>query len=204
MRFLPKEEKFFEQFNSQTRAIAQAAGVLAEGVSQGNSQLKLMAPRIEQLEEEADEVLHEVFTRLNQTFITPFDPEDIHSLCSHLDDVMDGLEDVAHRIVSYRIDPIPQPVKEICLLIKECSTELGKAVEALENMPHIHRHCIEINRIEGQIDTLVRQAIVDLFDNEANPVQVIKLKEIYDYLESTADACEDVADVLQGIVVKNS
>jgi predicted phosphate transport protein (TIGR00153 family) len=204
MRFLPKEEKFFAQFNSQTRAIAQAAVVLAEGVSQGNSQLKLMAPRIEQLEEEADEVLHEVFTRLNQTFITPFDPEDIHSLCSHLDDVMDGLEDVAHRIVSYRIDPIPQPVKEVCRLLQECSAELSKAVEALENMPNIHRHCIEINRLEGQIDTLVRQAIVDLFDNEPNPVQVIKLKEIYDYLESTADACEDVADVLQGIVVKNS
>ena len=71
-------------------------------------------------------------------------------------------------------------------------------------MPNIQGHCIEINRIEGQIDTLVRQAIVDLFDNETNPVQVIKLKEIYDYLESTADACEDVADVLQGIVVKNS
>jgi len=204
MRFLPKEEKFFAQFNSQTRSIAQAATVLAEGVSKGNSQLKLMAPRIEQLEEEADEILHEVFTRLNQTFITPFDPEDIHSLCSHLDDVIDGLEDVAHRIVSYKIEPIPQPIIEICELLKECSGELSKAVEALENMPNIHRHCIEINRLEGQIDTLVRQAIVDLFDNEPNPITVIKLKEIYDYLESTADACEDVADVLQGIVVKNS
>jgi uncharacterized protein len=204
MRFLPKEEKFFEQFNSQTRLIAQAAVVLADGVSQGNTQLKLMAPRIEQLEEEADEILHEVFTRLNQTFITPFDPEDIHSLCSHLDDVMDGLEDVAHRIVSYRIDPIPTPVMEICDLLRDCSAELNKAVESLERMPEIHRHCIEIKRIEGQIDTLVRQAIVDLFDSESNPVQVIKLKEIYDYLESTADACEDVADVLQGIVVKNS
>ncbi|MCX6585456.1 MAG: DUF47 family protein [Acidobacteria bacterium] len=204
MRFLPKEEKFFAQFNNQTRAIAQAATILAEGVTQGNSQLKLMAPRIEQLEEEADEILHEVFTRLNETFITPFDPEDIHSLCSQLDDVMDGLEDVAHRIVSYRIDPIPQPVQEVCQLIQACSVELSKAVEALENMPNIQGHCIEINRIEGQIDTLVRQAIVDLFDNETNPVQVIKLKEIYDYLECTADACEDVADVLQGIVVKNS
>ncbi len=204
MRFLPKEEKFFEQFNSQTRAIAEAAVVLADGVSKGNSQLKLVAPRIEKLEEEADEILHEVFTRLNQTFITPFDPEDIHSLCSHLDDVMDGLEDVAHRIVSYRVDPLPQPVIQICALLQECSVELVKAVQALENMPEVHRHCIEINRLEGEIDTLVRQAIVDLFDFEPNAIQVIKLKEIYDYLENTADACEDVADVLQGIVVKNS
>ncbi len=204
MRFLPKEEKFFEQFNSQTRIIAEAAAALADGVTKGNSHLKLMAPRIEELEHEGDEILHEVFTRLNQTFITPLDPEDIHSLCSHLDDVLDGIEDAAHRLLSYRIDPIPQPIIQICQLLQTCSTELTKAVAALDDMPRIIQHCIEINRIEGQVDDIVRQAIVDLFDNETNAIQVIKLKEIYDYLESTADACEDVADALQNIVVKNS
>ncbi len=204
MRFLPKEEKFFEQFNSQTRIIAEAAAALADGVIKGNSHLKLMAPRIEELEHEGDEILHEVFTRLNQTFITPLDPEDIHSLCSHLDDVLDGIEDAAHRLLSYRIDPIPEPIIEICRLLQTCSTQLTKAVAALDDMPRIIQHCIEINRIEGQVDDIVRQAIVDLFDNETNAIQVIKLKEIYDYLESTADACEDVADALQNIVVKNS
>jgi len=204
MRFLPKEEKFFEQFNSQTRIIAEAAAALADGVTKGNSHLKLMGPRIEELEHEGDEILHEVFTRLNQTFITPLDPEDIHSLCSHLDDVIDGIEDAAHRLVSYRIDPIPQPIIQICGLLQACSTELTKAVAALDDMPRIIQHCIEINRIEGKVDDIVRQAIVDLFDNETNAIQVIKLKEIYDYLESTADACEDVADALQNIVVKNS
>ena len=204
MRFLPKEEKFFEQFNNQTRIIALAAEALADGVTKGNSHLKLMAPRIEELEHEGDEILHDVFTRLNQTFITPLDPEDIHSLCSHLDDVLDGIEDAAHRLLSYRIDPIPEPMIKICKLLHLCSTELNKAVSALDDMPRIIQHCIEINRIEGQVDDIVRQAIVDLFDNETNPIQVIKLKEIYDYLESTADACEDVADALQNIVVKNS
>jgi len=204
MRFLPKEEKFFEQFNSQTRIIAEAAAALADGATKGNSHLKLMAPRIEELEHEGDEILHDVFTRLNQTFITPLDPEDIHSLCSHLDDVLDGIEDAAHRLLSYRIDPIPQPIIQICGLLQTCSTELTKAVAALDDMPRIIQHCIEINRIEGQVDDIVRQAIVDLFDNETNAIQVIKLKEIYDYLESTADACEDVADALQNIVVKNS
>ncbi len=204
MRFLPKEEKFFEQFNNQTRIIALAAEALADGVTKGNSHLKLMAPRIEELEHEGDEILHDVFTRLNQTFITPLDPEDIHSLCSHLDDVLDGIEDAAHRLLSYRIDPIPEPIIKICRLLHLCSTELNKAVGALDDMPRIIQHCIEINRIEGQVDDIVRQAIVDLFDNETNAIQVIKLKEIYDYLESTADACEDVADALQNIVVKNS
>lgn len=204
MRFLPKEEKFFEQFNNQTRIIALAAEALADGVTKGNFHLKLMAPRIEELEHEGDEILHEVFTRLNQTFITPLDPEDIHSLCSHLDDVLDGIEDAAHRLLSYRIDPIPEPMIQICQLIQGCSRELTKAVAALDDMPRIIQHCIEINRFEGQVDDIVRQAIVDLFDNETNPIQVIKLKEIYDYLESTADACEDVADALQNIVVKNS
>ena len=203
MRFLPKEEKFFKQFNNQTRIIALAAEALADGVTKGNSHLKLMAPRIEELEHEGDEILHDVFTRLNQTFITPLDPEDIHSLCSHLDDVLDGIEDAAHRLLSYRIDPIPEPIIEICRLLRLCSTELTKAVSALDDMPRIIQHCIEINRIEGQVDDIVRQAIVDLFDNETNAIQVIKLKEIYDYLESTADACEDVADALQNIVVKN-
>ena len=203
MRFLPKEEKFFQQFNNQTRIIALAAEALADGVTKGNSHLKLMAPRIEELEHEGDEILHDVFTRLNQTFITPLDPEDIHSLCSHLDDVLDGIEDAAHRLLSYRIDPIPEPIIEICRLLRLCSTELTKAVSALDDMPRIIQHCIEINRIEGQVDDIVRQAIVDLFDNETNAIQVIKLKEIYDYLESTADACEDVADALQNIVVKN-
>ena len=204
MRFLPKEEKFFEQFNNQTRIIALATEALADGVTKGNSHLKLMAPRIEELEHEGDEILHDVFTRLNQTFITPLDPEDIHSLCSHLDDVLDGIEDAAHRLLSYRIDPIPEPIIAICKLLQLCSTELTRAVGALDDMPRIIQHCIEINRIEGQVDDIVRQAIVDLFDNETNAIQVIKLKEIYDYLESTADACEDVADALQNIVVKNS
>lgn len=204
MRFLPKEEKFFEQFNHQTRIIAQAAETLADGVTKGNSHLKLMAPRIEELEHEGDEVVHELFTRLNQTFITPLDPEDIHSLCSRLDDVLDGIEDVAHRLLSYRIDPIPGPIVQICNLIHDCSRELTKAVAALDDMPRIVQHCIEINRIEGEVDVIVRQAVVDLFDNETNPIQVIKLKEIYDYLESTVDACEDVAAALQNIVVKNS
>lgn len=204
MRFLPKEEKFFIQLNNQTRVISLAAAVLVEGVTSGHAHLRILAPRISSYEHEGDEILHDVFRRLNQSFITPIDPEDIHSLCAHLDDVLDGIEDIAHRIVAYKIDPIPDPVVKICELIQECSKELSKAVAALEDQPSILGHCIEINRLEGQVDEIVRSAIIELFDKERDPIQVIKLKEIYDYLENTTDACEDVADALQNVVVKNS
>lgn len=203
MNLLPKEEKFYDFFLSQVKLISEAAALLLDGARAGNSQLAQAALRIKVLEQKGDDIIHEIYTRLNLTFITPLDPEDLHSLSSHLDDVLDGIEDVAHRLLSYRIDPIPGPIVQICKLIHDCSRELTKAVAALDDMPRIVQHCIEINRIEGEVDDIVRQAIVDLFDHETNPIQVIKLKEIYDYLESTADACEDVADALQNIVVKN-
>lgn len=204
MNILPREEKFFELLNKQTDLLTDAASVLFEGVKAGNSHLKLIEPRIQQYEHECDEILHDVFRRLNQTFITPLDPEDIHKLCSHLDDVMDGMEEAAHCIVSYKVDPIPELVGDICKLLVDAVAEVKAAVASLDRNRSILDHCIEINRLEDQVDKLVRQAIVDLFDNEKDPIRIIKLKEIYDVLEWTVDSCEDVSDVLQNVVVKNS
>jgi len=204
MRILPREEKFFELLNKQTQLLTEAADVLLEGVQAGNSHLKLIESKIQQYEHECDEILHELFKRLNQTFITPLDPEDIQSLCSHLDDVMDGMEEAAHCIVSYRIDPIPQPVIDICRFLVKAVAEVKSAVAAMDKNREILKHCIEINRLEGQVDQIVRLAVVDLFDNESNPVLIMKLKEIYDVLEWTVDSCEDVSDVLQTVIVKNS
>lgn len=204
MKILPREEKFFELLNTQTRLISEAAGVLLEGVQAGNSRLREVESRIEKLETDCDEILHEVYKRLNQTFITPLDPEDIQSLCSHLDDVMDGVEEATHCIVSYKIDPIPSPIVEICKLLVACAREVKSAVEVMDKNREIVKHCIEINRLEGEADKIVRKAIVDLFENETNPILIIKLKEIYDVLEWTVDSCEDVSDVLQTVVVKNS
>lgn len=204
MRILPREEKFFELLNTQTRLLTEAAKVLLDGVTSGNSQLKLIEPRIQQYEHECDEILHEVFRRLNQTFITPLDPEDIQTLCSHLDDVMDGMEEASHCIVAYKIDPIPQPVIDICSFLVKTVAEVRAAVELMDSNRKIVEHCIEINRLEDQVDKIVRQAVVDLFENETNPILIIKLKEIYDVLEWTVDSCENVSDVLQNVVVKNS
>jgi uncharacterized protein len=156
------------------------------------------------LEHRGDEVIHEVFTRLNQTFITPLDPEDIHNLSTALDNVLDGIEDTTHRLVSYRIDPIPPVMVELSEIVASCAKSLRSAFEALEKGGPIMEHCIEINRLENEADRIGRSAVVDLFNKEKDPIALIKLKEVYEFFENTVDSCEDVADVLQNVVVKNS
>jgi predicted phosphate transport protein (TIGR00153 family) len=204
MRLIPREEKFFRSFLDQVRVIGEAARALLAGVEAGNSHMSSAANTIRMLEQQGDEIIHDIFTRLNSTFITPLDPEDIHSLASHLDDVTDGIEEAAHRIAAYRVEPIPQEVKDVCRLIVACGDALHEAFQALSNDKPLLEHCIEINRLEDQADGIVRTAIADLFRTEKDPIQVLKLKEVYEMLESTTDCAEDVADVLQGVMVKNS
>ena len=149
-------------------------------------------------------MIHEIFTRLNQTFITPIDPEDIHNISSALDNVLDGIEDTAHRLVSYRIDPIPGDLVTLSEIVGACSKSLRSAFAALEKDGPILEYCIEINRLENEADRIGRSAVVDLFNHEKDPITLIKLKEVYEFIEATIDSCEDVADVLQNVVVKNS
>jgi uncharacterized protein len=204
MRLLPREEKFYHLFLRQSELISEASRLLLEGAQAGNSRLAIVATEINHLENKGDEVIHEIFTRLNQTFITPLDPEDIHALSSKLDDVLDGIEDAVHRMVAYKVEPIPPTVVLLAEIISSCGNVLQKALQALEKNEKLMVHCIEINRLENEADRLVRSAVADLFDKEPNPIQLIKLKEIYEFLEATTDRCEDVADVLQNVVVKNS
>lgn len=204
MRLLPREEKFFVLFIKQVQIITEASRLLLEGAKAGNSRLAVVAKDISDLEHRGDEVIHEIFTRLNQTFITPLDPEDIHSLSSKLDDVLDGIEDAVHRMVAYRLSVIPATVTSLAEVIYSCCKTLQRAFEALEKNQKLMEHCIEINRLENEADRLVRTAVSDLFENEKDAILVIKLKEIYEFLEATTDRCEDVADVLQNVVVKNS
>lgn len=204
MRLLPREEKFYGLFIKQVDLISQASKLLLDGTRAGNSRLAEVAKDIIDLEHKGDEVIHEIFTRLNQTFITPLDPEDIHALSSKLDDVMDGIEDAVHRMVAYRLTALPKTVLTLAEIINSCSLALAKAFHALEKNEKLMEHCIEINRLENEADRLVRGAVADLFDREKDPILLIKLKEIYELLEDTTDRCEDVADVLQNVVVKNS
>ena len=204
MRLLPREEKFYHLFLKQVEIISEASRLLLEGVRSGNSRLSSAAGEINTLEHRGDEVIHELYTRLNQTFITPIDPEDIHNLSAALDDVLDGVEDTAHRLVSYRIDPIPPAMIKLSEIVARCAKALMEAFLALENNGPIMEHCIEINRLENEADLIGRSSVVGLFEQEKDPITLIKLKEVYEFFEDTIDSCEDVADVLQNVVVKNS
>lgn len=203
MKFLPREEKFFQYFIDQAVLISEAATILAQTCRTGVKEAQQSADRISKIEQQGDEIIHAVFKKLNQTFITPIDPEDIHSLSSHLDDVLDYLEDAAHYVVVYKIDPIPKEIVEIANRIEGCGFALVKAFEALNADKPLMEYCIEINRLEGEVDEIERRAVADLFDTETNAIRVMKLREIYDVMEQTTDACEDVADLLQNITVKN-
>ena len=204
MRLLPRQEKFFTSFSGQAHLIFEASRLLLEAVKAGNSHLSRAAARIQQLEHEGDEIIHDIFTRLNQTFITPLDPEDIHSLSSRLDDVLDGIEDAAYRMVAYRLEPIPPVVVELCQVVHDCARSLEQAFEALNKDQRLLEHCIEVNRLEDYADQLVRKAVAELFQKETDPIALIKQKEVFEFLEDTTDRAEDVADVLQNVVVKNS
>ncbi len=204
MKLLPREEKFYHLFQEQAQLISEASSLLLKGVRAGNAHLAEAAAEIQRLESKGDEIIHDIFTRLNQTFITPIDPEDIHQLSSSLDDVLDGIEDAAYRMAAYRLEPIPASVAELCDIVDACAQVLTSAMDALVKSKPLLEHCIEINRLENLADKLVRRALAELFQSDINPIAFIKVKEVYEVLEATTDRCEDVADTLQGVVVKNS
>ncbi len=182
MRLLPHDEQFYQLFLNQAAVIVEASVLLLHGAEKGNAQLITAAAKINVLEQQGDEIIHDIYVRLNQTFITPLDPEDIHSLSSHLDDILDGIEESAHRVVSYRVDPIPPTLVELCRIVHSCSKTLERAFEALSRSEPLLAQCIEVNRLEEVADQIGRDAVSELFRNEKDCITLIKLKEIYDLL----------------------
>jgi predicted phosphate transport protein (TIGR00153 family) len=204
MRLLPREEKFYALFLQQVDYICQAAALLYDATTQDGPRLRATAKEILGLEHAGDRVIHEILKKLNQTFITPLDPEDIHNLSSKLDDILDGIEETVHRVSAYHVDPIPPTIAELAGLVLKSAHVIKKAFAALQSGGSLLEHCIEINRLENEGDRIGRAAVTQLFLEEKDPILVIKLKEIYDCVEDTIDRCEDVADVLQNVAVKNS
>ena len=203
MSFLPKDEKFFEYFFQQSEILCQAAHLLQSGLQGGYQGMCQVSKRMEALERSGDEVTHRLFDRLRQTFITPFDPEDIQSLASALDNVLDTMEDAAFRIVAYRVDPIPPQAVEMGVMIANSCRALDKALRALQEKKPVMEACIEVNRLEEEADAIERTMLANLFSSGTDAITLIKLKELYELLESATDRCEDVADVIQNIAVKN-
>lgn len=202
-RFLPREQSFFILFNQVAANICEGAQALS-GLFQNFDDRFARAGAIKELEHKGDNFTHEIFTQLNQTFVTPFDREDIHALTNKLDDVLDLIDAAAGRIVNYRADTLHTGATELGDILVRATKEIKAAVSRLEKPNGILEHCIEINRLENEGDAIVRQAIGRLFDEEKDPVELIKWKEILEVLEIAIDKCEDVANILESVVLKNA
>ncbi len=204
MNLLPKDDRFFYLFERHSQILCRAAKLLLSALNDGYDGVCRIEKEMSAIEDEGDRVVHEIFRRLRETFITPFDPEDIQTLATSLDNVLDGIEDATFRIVAYRLRPIPPAVRQLAEMVSGCCTSLTRAIEALHRKKPVVDFCIEVNRLENEADNLERNLIAELFHNELDAVALIRQKEIYELLEATTDRCEDVADVIQNVSVKNN
>ncbi|HEX8252972.1 MAG TPA: DUF47 family protein [Thermoanaerobaculia bacterium] len=201
-RLIPREEKFYDDFKSMADELKRGARLL-ESMLAVDPPLADKAHEIKEVEHKCDFLTHEIIQRLNKTFVTPIDREDIHELAKTLDDVMDAIDNAASLIPLYKIDKVRPGARELTRIIIQQCDEIRVAVEALEEKKGVLERAIEINRLENEADRIHKNAISQLFDEEPNPIVVMKWKELYDLLEEATDACEDVANLLENVVVKH-
>ncbi|HVH25952.1 MAG TPA: DUF47 family protein [Vicinamibacterales bacterium] len=201
-RLIPREEKFFEDFQALADQIRAGAQLLEEMLAP-DPPLWDKADEIKEVEHKCDFLTHAIIQRLNRTFVTPLDREDIHALARSLDDVMDAIDAAASRIRLYRLNQIRFGARELARIITSSTEQVRAAMQTLEQKKHVVvDHAIEINRLENEADRRHQEAVKRLFDEEHDPILVLKWKEALDFLEEATDRCEDVANVLEGVVVK--
>ena len=203
MPFIPKETKFFALFAELSKSMS-AGAILLRDILENPQDLEKQVERMQDIEHEGDRATHAIIAKLNQTFITPFDREDIHKLASSLDDVLDFVNAAAVRLVMYKIAEPPTAAAELAGIIVLQAEELAKGVSLLEKNNGVIKHCDEVNRLEDEADNVSRKAIGALFDREKDPIQLIKMKELYEVLEYATDKAEDAANVLEAIVLKSA
>jgi predicted phosphate transport protein (TIGR00153 family) len=207
--FVPKDKKiFFPLFEQAAQNVVVMANLLVKAVNSPDAiEREELIKQIDKLENKGDELTHQIHLELGKNFITPFDREDIHMLASAIDDVADNIQGAANRMSLYRIDDFNDHIKKLSELIVQSSIELEKAVRELKdlkNVRHIADSCIRINSLENQADQVFDRAVADLFLYETDAIRLIKYKEILSSLETATDMCEDAADVMESILVKNA
>jgi predicted phosphate transport protein (TIGR00153 family) len=201
--FIPREEKFFDMFVEDAQNVLAAARMLEE-FFRSYDQRERLASQLRDLEKRGDSLSHEIGQKLENTFVTPFDREDILQLITRLDDIIDFIEEVADTCVLYRIEaPNPIVQGQAAIVVLQCE-ELVKALAKLKGFKDVAPHWIEIHRLENEGDRIARQAVADLFTNGTDPVEVIKWKDVYALLEDAIDSCEDAANVIERIVSKHA
>jgi predicted phosphate transport protein (TIGR00153 family) len=204
VRLIPRDTKFFDLFAQMTGNLGEAARVLKKTLEDFR-EVEERVRLLKEIEHRGDEMTHNILTKLNQTFITPFDREDIHQLASSLDDVLDFTYAAGVRLTMYKITSAPEAAPKLADILVRQTDQLSQAMGRLEkNHDHVLENCVEINRLENEADQVARTAIAVLFDKEKDPISLIKLKELFEVLETATDKAEDVANVLETVVLKSA
>ena len=200
---LPREDVYFDLFTEMTAKIQEASGVLMELMGDSSGHHSPYARRIKDIEHSCDQLMHQITTKLNKSFITPFDREDIYTLSVALDDICDYIDAAARAMAMFDIKHSSEYATHLSRIIQSLAAEIHSAVAMLHKPNGMNAHFVEIHRLENEADDVYFRAMGDLFKNSSNPVNIIKWKELYDILENATDRCESVANIIESIVLKH-
>jgi predicted phosphate transport protein (TIGR00153 family) len=201
-RLIPREEKFFTDFQALADELKRGARLLEDMLAPEHPAWD-KADEIKEAEHKCDQLTHEIIQRLNRTFVTPLDREDIFNLARSLDDVMDAIDAAAALVRLYRLDSVRVGARELARIVTASTDQVRLAVGAMQEHKGLMPHAIEVNRLENEADRVHHQAVSKLFEEERDPLTIIKWKETFDFLEDASDRCEDVANVIEGVMVKH-
>ncbi len=202
--FLPKEDEYFSLFSRIAEKITEAATILMEMVASDGSDLTSYTRRIKAVEHACDQITHQISTKLNKSFITPFDREDIYTLSVALDDICDYIDAGARAVVMYDIKEFNEHSKQLARVIRDLAVEIEKAVGMLKKAEGMNERFVEIHRLENEADDVYFRAIAELFKNTTDPITIIKFKELYEILEAATDRSESVANIIESIILKHN
>jgi uncharacterized protein len=201
-RLIPREEKFYTDFQALADELKVGAQLLEEMFAPEHPAWE-KADDIKEVEHKCDALTHEIIQRLNRTFVTPLDREDIFNLARSLDDVMDAIDAVAGVVRLYKLTSVRIGARELARIITASADQVRLAIGAMEQHKGLMPHAIEVNRLENEADRVHNQAVSKLFEDEKDPIEIMKWKETFDFLEDASDRCEDVANVIEGVMVKH-
>jgi predicted phosphate transport protein (TIGR00153 family) len=201
---IPKEEQYFGLFRQMTSHIYDAATKLAEMLADKHGDFPAHLKRIKTIEHACDELTHSISKKLNSSFITPFDREDIYMLSGALDDIVDLMDDAARAMVMYNVRESTDYARQFGIVLQRMAVELHEVISALERPAGINPRLVEIHRLENEGDDLYHEAIAELFMGTPDPLRVIRWKDIYDKLEATVDRCEQAANIIETIIIKHA
>ncbi|HVF57670.1 MAG TPA: DUF47 family protein [Pyrinomonadaceae bacterium] len=201
---IPKEEQYFSLFRQMTSYIFDASKALSEMLADNDGDYKAHVRNIKSIEHSCDELIHTIVKKLNTSFITPFDREDIYMLAGGLDDIADLIDDAARAMVMYNVHESTEYARQFADVIQRMAVQLHEVVSSLERPGGIAPRLVEMHRLENEGDEIYHKAIAELFMDTPDPLTVIKWKEIYEKLESTIDRCESVANIIESVIIKNA